>query len=158
MRRAALWVTGGTVGSIHSRKEWIFTVRPLIDLANTFRAQAKRLIRLMAGRAGAAIRPQALKEGALFVDVAGAVECRDCASLVLKMLEIRDDENQGSRSAQRNGGQGKTGGSANPGIFHVTLPDSRKNWGGSTTLKDFGAAPRSNNARNSLSDGCRQKN
>src|SRR5258708_9566083 len=131
MRRAALWVGGGAVRSIHSGEEWIFTVGSLIDLANTLRAEGKGLIGLMAGGASTAIGPQALKEGVLFVDVTGAVECRDRASLVLEMLEIWNDENQGSRSAQRNGGQGKTGGTANPGIFHVTLPDSRKNRGDS---------------------------
>jgi hypothetical protein len=52
----------------HVGEERIVAVRPLIYLANTLRAQAEGLIRLMAGRATAAICPQALKEGAFFVD------------------------------------------------------------------------------------------
>lgn len=99
MRRAALRIRRRAVGSINGSEEWIVTVRTLIHFANALRAQAEGLIRLMAGGTGTPICPQALKEGILFVDVAAAVECGDRASLVLKMFEIRNDENQGSRSA-----------------------------------------------------------
>jgi hypothetical protein len=126
MRRAALRVRGGAVGPIDGGEERIIAVGPLIHLPNTLRAQAEGLIRLMAGRASAPVCPQALKEGAFFVDVASAVECRDGARLVLETLEIRNDENQGSRSAQRNGSQRKTDGWANPGMLHVTFRNTGK--------------------------------
>ena len=72
-----------------------------VHFPNTLRADAEALIRLMAGRATAAIRAQALEERAFFVDIAASVECGDSARPVLEGLEVRNNEtNQGSgRSA-----------------------------------------------------------
>src|SRR5882757_8671637 len=73
-------------------------MRPLIHLANTLRADAEGLIRLVARPAAPPVRPQALEKRIVLVDVAAGVERCHRASLVLKMFEVRDDDARSNRS------------------------------------------------------------
>lgn len=93
---------GGAVRSIEGGEQRIFAMCSLIYFAHVLRAEAEGLIRLVAGGTAAAIGAKALKEGILFVDVAGGVEGRDSASFVLKMLKVRDEADDSSGGSQRN--------------------------------------------------------
>jgi hypothetical protein len=79
-------------------------MRTFIHLANALRADAESLIRLMARATAAPIRPQALKESIALVDVATRIEGRHRASLVLEVLQVRNDDN---RSYSSNRGENK---------------------------------------------------
>jgi len=74
----------------------------IIYFADALGADAEGLVRLVACGATAPVCAKALEEGVFLVEVAGGVEGRDGASLVLKMLEVRDEADGGSGSGKRN--------------------------------------------------------
>jgi len=95
VRLAAPRLIRRTVRSIDRGEQRVLAMRPFINLANTLGANTEGLVRLMATGATTPIRPEALKESVVLINIAARIERRHRASLVLEMFEIRNEMDYG---------------------------------------------------------------